>query len=184
MAQLRAWPVTVLSFWFEELLPENWFVQSNEIDHAISARFGDIHKTVADAPLDYLLVDDVMTRAAIIVLDQFPRNIFRDDARAFATDAKALKIAKAVIARGGDAELTTNERLFVYLPYEHSEAINDQDASVELFRALGDERYLEFAIKHRDVIACFGRFPHRNGVLGRQSTAEELAFLDEQGRGF
>lgn len=122
--------------------------------------------------------------ALVILLDQFPRNLYRGTARAFATDARARSVAEEALAAGHDRTLAPFMRPFLYLPFEHSEAMADQDRSVALFRALGDEKALSFAISHRDVIARFGRFPHRNAALGRASTAEELAFLEQPGADF
>lgn len=122
--------------------------------------------------------------AAIIVLDQFPRNMFRDDARAFATDQAALALAKRAISEGTDMRLAPEQRAFIYLPFQHAETRDDQARSIELFTALGNPNNLDFALRHQAIIACFGRFPHRNSVLGRASTAEELAFLQEPGSSF
>lgn len=178
------WPTRVLNFWFAELTPQDWFVSSDTVDAAIGMRFGDVIAWVAAAPIDALETTDEATRAAIIVLDQFPRNIYRARPEAFATDDKALALADRFVGLGRDAGLSVDERLFVYLPFEHSERLSDQDRSVALFEALGDKTYLDFARKHRDVISRFGRFPHRNSVLGRISTPEEVAFLESEGRGF
>jgi uncharacterized protein (DUF924 family) len=122
--------------------------------------------------------------ATVIVLDQFPRNIFRGNARAFATDALALAVAKAAIVRGLDGKLPREQRVFLYLPFEHSENAADQLRCVELMAALGDEEYARFALLHKAVIDRFGRFPHRNAVLGRASTPEEEAFLKESSSSF
>lgn len=178
------WPALVLDYWFRELSSRDWFAVSDATDETVRARFGDLHAWVSTAPLEALETSHDTVLAAIIVLDQFSRNLFRDRAEAFAQDDRALGLADRLIRRGGDAGLSVSERLFLYLPFEHSEAIADQDRSVALFEVLGDVTYLEFAQKHRDIIAQFGRFPHRNKVLGRISTPEETAFLEAQGRGF
>ena len=122
--------------------------------------------------------------AAILVLDQFPRNMFRDDPRAFATDAAALALAKRAIDEGIDMRLAPEQRAFVYMPFQHAEALDDQARSIALFTALGNPNNLDFALRHQAIIERFGRFPHRNSVLGRVSTAAELAFLQEPGSSF
>jgi uncharacterized protein (DUF924 family) len=122
--------------------------------------------------------------AAILVLDQFPRNMFRDDARAFATDQAALALAKRAISDGIDMQLPPEERAFIYMPFQHSEAHDDQARSIALFTSLSAPLNLDFARRHQAIIARFGRFPHRNSVLGHASTVEELAFLQEPGSSF
>ena len=122
--------------------------------------------------------------AHCLLLDQLPRNLFRGSLRAFASDGKALALAKAAVTRGLDMQVAPIRRTFLYLPFEHSEVLADQDRSVELFTALGDADTLKFAQAHYDIVARFGRFPHRNAILGRPSTPEELAFLATPGSGF
>ena len=120
----------------------------------------------------------------MIVLDQFPRNIHRGTPDAFASDATALALAAGLIAKGGDRELSEVERQFLYMPYQHAEDLSVQERSLELFRALGNANVLDFATRHRDIIARFGRFPHRNVIVGRASTPEEVAFLQQPGSSF
>jgi uncharacterized protein (DUF924 family) len=120
----------------------------------------------------------------VIVLDQFPRNMFRGTPLAFATDHLALAVASEAIARGFDNVLDKHRRLFIYLPFEHSEKLDDQHRAVELISNLGDEELLQYAVAHRDIITRFGRFPHRNGILGRPSTTEEVEFLKQPGSAF
>lgn len=168
----------VLKFWFEELTPEQWWRDSS-LDGVIKERFGTLYDALAqDIPPEWL-GSPRAALAAIIVLDQFPRNMFRGTAQAFATDAKAREIARHAVDNGFDQALGTDERAFLYLPFEHSEDSADQLRSVELFRALGQETYLDFAVQHAEVIARFGRFPQRNHALNRTSTAEEAAFLSD-----
>jgi uncharacterized protein (DUF924 family) len=167
----------VIRFWFEELTPKNWFRRDTIVDAAIKVRFGEIYEQLKEGVPDGWLDSAKGYLAAIIVLDQFPRNIFRDDARAFATDAAALALAKRAIAQGLDQRLTPKERAFLYMPFQHTEDAQDQARSVGLFTALGNPFNLDFALRHQAVIDRFGRFPHRNQVLGRDSTAEEIAFL-------
>ena len=122
--------------------------------------------------------------ALVILLDQFPRNLFRGQARAFAGDARALALAKRAVAAGLDEAMPRAHRLFLYMPFEHSEDLADQETCIERMTALGSAGYLDYARRHRDIIARFGRFPHRNAALGRDSTAEEIAFLKEPGSSF
>jgi uncharacterized protein (DUF924 family) len=176
----------VLGFWFGDepgVRREAWFKKNPDFDAEIRERFGAILARAAAGELDGLAATPQGCLALVIVLDQFPRNIFRDDGRAFATDGQALALAKAAIASGLDQQLTPLEREFFYLPFEHSEDLDDQRRSVELFRTLGADA-LEWAERHLVVIERFGRFPHRNAVLGREATAEEAAFLEEKPGGF
>ena len=174
----------IVAFWFETLKPEDWYRKNPAIDAAITERFGATYEAVkTGVPPDWLAEPKGML-AAIIVLDQFPRNMFRDDARAFATDQAALALAKRAISEGTDMRLAPEQRAFIYLPFQHAETRDDQARSIELFTALGNPNNLDFALRHQAIIACFGRFPHRNSVLGRASTAEELAFLQEPGSSF
>jgi len=167
----------VVRFWFEELTPKNWFRRDTLVDAAIKLRFGEIYEQLKEGVPDDWLDSAKGCLAAIIVLDQFPRNIFRDDARAFATDEAALTLAKRAISQGFDKRLAPKERAFLYMPFQHAEDAKDQARSVGLFTALGNPFNLDFALRHQAVIDRFGRFPHRNQVLGRASTAEEEAFL-------
>ena len=139
---------------------------------------------VAAAPEDVLLADTKTALAAVIVLDQFSRNMFRGTPVAFANDAKALAIARKAIAKDFAVALSGDEQLFLYLPFEHQENVDAQARSVELISALGDPELTKYAQAHKDVIDRFGRFPHRNAILGRISTAEELEFLKGQGSSF
>jgi uncharacterized protein (DUF924 family) len=174
----------IVAFWFETLKPEDWYRKNPAIDAAITERFGATYEALkTGVPPDWLAEPKGML-AAIIVLDQFPRNMFRDDARAFATDQAALALAKRAISEGTDMRLAPEQRAFIYLPFQHAETRDDQARSIELFTALGNPNNLDFALRHQAIIACFGRFPHRNSVLGRASTAEELAFLQEPGSSF
>ena len=134
--------------------------------------------------LDSMANDPQGCLALIILLDQFSRNMFRGSAQAFAADEKALAHARTAVERGLDQQLPPFQRTFVYLPFEHSESLADQDRSVALFEALGDENTYDYAVRHRDIIVRFGRFPHRNVILGRESTPEELEFLKEPGSSF
>jgi uncharacterized protein (DUF924 family) len=177
------WQDQVLRFWFEELSANDWFGGAKpDIDAAVRGCFGSLYDVLAVDVPDATSGKGAL--AAIIVLDQFPRNMFRGSSRAFATDAMALAISEAAIAAGLDQDLTQVERQFLYMPYQHSEDLAVQQCSIELFDSLGDPDTLDFARLHREVIERFGRFPHRNAILGRTSTVDEQTYLAEPGSGF
>lgn len=172
-----AWVGDVLGFWFG--LPRaRWWRKDAEFDALVRARFLGLHGALRAAP-SAAMTSPREALAAVIALDQFARNIFRDDPRAYAGDALARRIALAAIDAGWDAGLADEERLFLYMPLEHSEDLADQRRAVALMRALGDEEWTHFAEAHCRIIERFGRFPHRNAILGRASTAEEEASLHE-----
>ncbi|WP_435639957.1 DUF924 family protein [Micavibrio aeruginosavorus] len=176
----------ILHFWFSETEPVQWFQKNPDFDQSIRERFRLTYTMARDGVCDHWASDADGCLALCLVLDQFPRNMFRDSAEAFATDEKALKTARLGIIRGFDQILPVIKRRFVYLPFEHSEAMDDQNRAVELFATMRDDDPLgyEYALRHRDVIERFGRFPHRNAVLGRDNTAEELIYLSQPGAGF
>lgn len=174
----------ILHYWFEELTPDDWFKADAARDAEIARRFRKIYdELAAGVPPSWLTGPDGFL-AAILVLDQFPRNMFRGTPRAFATDAAALELAKRAIAEGKDMQVSSERRAFIYMPFQHAENQNDQARSVELFTALGNKLNLDFAVRHKRVVDRFGRFPHRNEILGRESTAAEAAFLKEPGSSF
>ena len=171
-------------FWFEELRPEDWFKKSEERDETIKQRFAAIYDRLREGvPASWLETPDGYV-AAIVVLDQFPRNLFRGEKRSFATDPLALELAKQAIANGIDAELPPIKRWALYLPFEHSEDAADQVRCIELMRALENPVALDWALRHKAVVDRFGRFPHRNAVLGRATTDEEGDFLKQPGSSF
>ena len=178
------WVTDILSFWFEETRPEQWFKKDPAFDAAIRGRFLALHETLMARAQTELVSDARTALAGVIVLDQFSRNMFRDTPRAFAADPQALAVAQAALARGFEAALNKDERTFLYLPFEHSEDRAMQARSVALMASLGDGERSKWAEAHRAIIDRFGRFPHRNGVLGRTSTAEEQEFLKEPGSSF
>lgn len=178
------WVDEVLAFWFEDLLPEAWFDKSDATDALIRDRFLKVYETVAAMPAPAAWSSARRALATIIVLDQFPRNMFRGTPRAFATDHIARDVALGAVERGFDRSFDIHGRAFMYLPFEHSEDLADQERSVTLFTPLGDKTYTDYAVAHRDIIARFGRFPHRNAVLGRSSTPQEEAFLQQPGSAF
>lgn len=173
---MQNWIDETLDFWFKELTPQDWFEVQPKTDEVIRGRFLGLYEKIGGAVPEAALQGPDGARAAIIVYDQFPRNMFRGSARAFATDPMALEISRNAIDKGFDGGLTLPERQFLYMPFMHSEDLADQERSVELF-GMVDENTLKFAIEHRDIVARFGRFPHRNRALGRESTQEELEFL-------
>lgn len=167
----------VLKFWFEDLSPQQWFMKSDEVDATIRDRFLDIHKKASACELDHWRKDAESSLAEIIVLDQFSRNLYRDTPKAFAQDGIALVLAQEAIAKGFHEELSTEQVHFLYLPFMHSESLVIHERAVELYTTLGQARNLEFEMKHKAIIERFGRYPHRNEVLGRESTPEEIEFL-------
>lgn len=174
----------VLDFWFEALTPAQWFKKDPETDQAIRERFGSLHAQAAQCEC-YAWRETPQGRLAeIIVLDQFSRNIYRDDARAFATDTLALALAQEAVAAGAAASLSSEQRAFLYMPYMHSESVAIHERAMELFNQPGLEKNFDFEVRHKAIIDRFGRYPHRNALLGRASTDEELAFLKEPGSSF
>lgn len=172
----------MLRFWFDEHL-KDWFVKNPPFDAQIRSRFLPLHEEAAAGRLAHWADESSGCLALVIVLDQFPRNMFRGKARAFATDSLARAAARVILERGWDKQMTQAEQLFAYLPFEHSESLADQNLACELMKDFGAEQ-LRYAIRHREIIERFGRFPHRNGVLGRESTAAEIEFLQQPGSGF
>ncbi|KPF42583.1 DUF924 family protein [Rhizobium sp. AAP43] len=174
----------VVTFW-REAGRQKWFTKDDAFDQAIHDHFRDLHFRAARNEFPDWIETPEGALALMILLDQFPRNLFRGSGHAFATDPLALSLAREAIARGHDRAVEPELAAFFYLPFEHSEDLANQERSVELFKALheraGDQDYLDYAIVHRDIIARFGRFPHRNAALGRETTADEQAFLDEGG---
>lgn len=172
----EAWVDEVLDFWFNELTRKDWFEGGPAVDEKIRARFSDLYNRLK-ANFSIESVKDARTAlAAVIVFDQFPRNMFRRTPAAFGTDDLALGIARRALDLGLD-EGMGEERSFLYMPFMHSEVSADQERCVDLFRSIGGEEGLKYAIEHRDIVARFGRFPHRNKVLGRQSSPDEIEFL-------
>ena len=183
----------VLRFWFGEAPPfvsrPVWFRKDDAFDHEIAQRFGTVIEQALNGELTGWDDNAESALAHVIVLDQLPRNMFRNTPRAFAGDAQALRTARAMLARGDDQQLHPPQRLFVYLPFEHAESPVVQEESLRLFGALraasaDADDLLDYAKRHHAIIARFGRFPHRNATLGRESTPEETAFLSQPGSGF
>ena len=173
-------PASIVDFW-AQAGSGKWYKRDAALDAEIAARFGAAHEAAAMGRLNDWENSGAGALALLLLLDQFPRNMFRDNARAFATDAAARAIADRAIARGFDASAPPALRRFFYLPFMHSEALADQERCIALCQADGDDDGVKYAVIHRDIIAAFSRFPHRNRVLGREMTPEELTFLSEGG---
>lgn len=174
-------PSDVIAFW-SDAGPDLWFAKDDDFDRRFGERFLSAHEGAVRGELDHWQRTPGGALALILLLDQFPRNVFRGTARMYASDAAALQIAEAALAAGRDRHFDADLRLFFYLPFAHSEALHHQEQSVMLCGALGEE-YLAHATGHHDIIRRFGRFPHRNPILGRTMRAEEQRFLDEGGFG-
>jgi len=168
------WPKQVLSFWFKELNKKDWFVASKSLDNAIIERFSSAHAQVKTWPSLPLDADQHKALAAIIVLDQFSRNMFRGTKEAYGFDTLALSFASQALARELDSSLSDDEKQFMYMPFMHSENLDDQRTAVNLFTAIGRP---EHAIEHLAIFEKFNRFPHRNQVLARKSTNQETEYL-------
>ena len=174
-----AWVGEVLGFWFTELTLEQCFQKNDDVDRQIADRFSAVYEQLAANPeaIDVTAPRELL--AAIVVFDQFPRNLFRGTARAFAMDPAARRLARTAVDSGIDTAMSHRERIFLYLPFEHSEDAADQVRSVALFAALGDAELDKYALAHKVIIDRFGRYPHRNAALGRTSTPEEIEFLKQ-----
>lgn len=174
----------VLSFWFRELSPEDWYRKDPELDRAIEDRFGIAHLAAINGEL-FSWRETIHGRLAeIIVLDQFSRNIFRDKPQAFASDSMALVLAQEACRSTETVNLSSQERAFLYMPFMHSESRAIHDVALSLFSESGMETNLQFELSHKAIIDRFGRYPHRNAILGRRSTAEEIEFLKQEGSSF
>ena len=177
---MTAHPNDVLGFW-RNAGPEKWFKKSLAFDEAIRLKFEPVHHAAARGEYDSWSGAPESALALLILLDQFPRNLYRNSGHAFATDPKARAIARAAIEAGFDRQVEPDLRNFFYLPFEHSEDLADQDYGIALSTEAGDADSLKWAALHRDIVARFGRVPHRNACLGRVTTPEEQVFLDEGG---
>ena len=185
----------VLEFWFgREGEPEygqfrdEWFRKDPEFDGAVTSRFMGLYEQAASGDLDGWRDEAESCLALVIVLDQFPRNMFRGDGRTHATDGKALDSSTSAIEHALDRELPGFQRMFLYMPFMHSEDVEDQRRSVELFERLAEEAgapdVVSYAVAHKEIVERFGRFPHRNAILGRETTPEEAVFLTTEGSSF
>ena len=177
-------PEDVLAFWFSKETTAKWFNGGTAFDALCRERFAHAIEAAKAGDLDHWAATPEGTLALVILLDQMTRNIYRGTPDAFSGDAAALAIAKAAVAKGFDGEIPSERRNFLYLPFQHSERLEDQERGMELFATNDVDDGLHWMRKHRDIIARFGRFPHRNAVLGRASTPEEVEFLQQPGSSF
>lgn len=173
-------PQAIIDFW-REAGPEKWFERNEAFDATIGQRFGDVYERAALGDLDSWADEPNGALALVILLDQFPRNMFRGDPAMYATDEKARKIARMALARGDAEHVPDDVNQFFVMPLMHSEILDDHDECVRWMERIGDERNLKFANRHRDIVRRFARFPHRNALLGRRSTPEEEAFMADGG---
>ena len=174
----------ILNFWFKECKPEQWFKKNEDFDQMIKNRFSSAIEDAINGKLDSWEETETGCLALIILLDQFTRNVFRDTPRAFAGDERALALSQLCFNNDYLTNLDIHRRQFMLMPMMHSENLAVQDAALPLFKKYASEKDYEYAEKHRDIIARFGRFPHRNVILGRKSTNEELEFLKQPGSSF
>jgi uncharacterized protein (DUF924 family) len=173
-------PDSVLDFWFSARVCPLWFKSTPAFDAEVRQRFADTWQTAQRGEFDLWEGSANGALALVILLDQFPLNMYRGRPESFATEAAARDVARRAIARGFDSALDNSRRGFLYLPFMHSEQLSDQDYSVQLFAQSGMEDALKWAQHHRDIVQCFGRFPHRNALLGRTSSAAEIAYLESE----
>ncbi len=174
----------VLDFWFGELSPEQWFTEDAALDKTITSRFSKLRAAAIKGELWPWRATATGRLAEIILLDQFSRNIHRNDKDAFSADSIALVLAQEAVSVEADKVLTSQQRAFLYMPFMHSESLAIHDVALELFSQEGLEREFTFEKRHQQIIEMFGRYPHRNRALGRESTPEEIAFLKQNPQGF
>lgn len=174
----------IIKFWFEEIEPSKWWVKDGEFDRLLINRFSEIYESAIRCELYEWRKLAEGRLAEVIILDQFSRNMFRDTPLAFASDPLALALSQEAIAAGADDDLTATQRSFLYMPFMHSESLKIHDVAVQLFQKNGVKSNLDFEMKHKAIIEKFGRYPHRNEILGRESTVEETEFLKQPGSGF
>ena len=174
----------ILKFWFEEIDPAKWWAKDDVFDQSIRGRFSEVHARATRCELFEWRAETKGRLAEIIVLDQFSRNLFRGSPLAFASDPLALALAQEAISAKADEALSPLERSFLYLPFMHSESLAIHAVAMELYRTNGIQSNLDFEIRHKQIIERFDRYPHRNAILGRQSTQEEIEFLKQPGSAF
>lgn len=174
----------IIDFWFSELEPKQWWQKDDKFDLMIQSRFGKLHDQAKAGELFQWRETALGSLAEVIILDQFSRNIYREKPESFACDPMALALAQVAISKGMESELSKTHRSFLYMPFMHSESPVIHIEAVKLFEALGDPKSLEFEHKHKAIIDRFGRYPHRNKILGRQSTPEEMRFLQQPNSSF
>ena len=174
----------IINFWFKEIEPSQWWSKDDAFDQMITLRFSDVHDKAVTCELYQWRKYPQGRLAEIIVLDQFSRNMFRASPKAFSQDQMALILSQESISLGIDNVLNPQERNFLYLPFMHSESLAIHETAEALYRQLGDQSSLKFELRHKEIIKRFGRYPHRNEILGRDSTEEEIEFLKQPGSSF
>lgn len=174
----------IINFWFKEIEPALWWRKDDDFDALLVERFSEIHARASRCELYAWRSEPEGRLAEVIILDQFSRNMFRDSALAFAYDSMALTLSQEAIACKADLALSSLQRSFLYMPFMHSESLQIHEVAVDLFRKNGNENTLDFELRHKKIIEKFGRYPHRNEVLGRRSTTEEIKFLSRPGSSF
>ena len=174
----------ILKFWFDEIDSKCWWTKDDELDQQIRKRFAAVHDMAINGELFEWRLTPRGSLAEVIILDQFSRNMYRDTAQAFAYDGMALVLAQEAITAEFDRELTTVENSFLFMPFMHSESPTIHDLAVALYEKNGIQNNLDFELKHKAIIDRFGRYPHRNEILGRESTPEEIEFLKQSGTAF
>jgi len=174
----------ILKFWFDEIDPSQWWAKDDNFDRLLAERFSAVHARATRCELFEWRVNAKGRLAEIIVLDQFSRNMYRDLPSAFVNDRLALALSQEAISAGVENQLTAEERNFLYMPFMHSESLKIHEVAIELFKKNGIKNNLDFEVKHKLIIERFGRYPHRNSILGRTSTVEEIEFLKTPGSGF
>jgi len=170
----------LVDFWFSERVQKMWFNSTKDFDKELYDDYYQTYESAFNGELDHWGESSLGSLALVIILDQFPLNMFRNTARCFESENKALQTAMAAIKNKQDLALANEQKMFIYMPFMHSEKLQDQDRAVELFTAVGLDGNLKFAKHHRDIIRKYGRFPHRNAILGRTSTTEETAYLESE----
>jgi len=174
----------IIDFWFNELEPKQWWLKDEAFDLSVQKRFGPLHKQAKAGELFQWRETALGSLSEIIVLDQFSRNIYRNQPESFASDPMALSLAQVAVSKGFDLEISPTERTFLYLPFMHSESPLIHEEALKLYESLGNPNNLEFENQHKKIIDRFGRYPHRNDILGRKSTLEEIEFLKQPNSGF
>ena len=180
-------PQGILDFWFKEITPSMWWQKDLSFDEKIKQRFGELHQAATTCELNELNEWTTTAQgylAQIIILDQFSRNIYRDTAMAFASDPQALTLSQEAIKQGFNKSLSATERTFLYMPFMHSESLSIHETAVKLYENNGIQNNLDFELQHKKIIEQFGRYPHRNDILGRKSTQDELDFLQQPNSSF
>lgn len=173
-------PQEIIDFWFADATSKHWFDSTPEFDRLLGERFRDTWERARRGELDHWMESAEGCLALTIVLDQFPLNMFRGEADGYSTEARSREVARAAIEQGFDSDLEASQKAFLYMPFMHSERLADQDFAIRLFDQPGLESNLRFARHHRDIVARFGRFPHRNAALGRDSTEAEIEYLNSK----